>query len=97
MTEQKHSPLPWEITPEPFAIDELWFVFINDADGKPIARIKGHSREEAQANAALIVRAVNNLPEVIHLLDIVKEHFEVNGNVYHKIITLKQALSGEGA
>lgn len=67
MTE-KHSPLPWKIEgPDMFGDYNI----LHPTEAAAIGAVVSNLRppEEVAANAALIVRAVNGLPEVIAALE----------------------------
>lgn len=79
MTE-KHSPLPWMADPD----DRLgyeWNIHIVEA-ARPHMRICFTSNTGnsglSEANAALIVRAVNGLPEAIAALEAAREHLDTD-------------------
>jgi hypothetical protein len=59
MPEPKHSPISYRAD-EPIRMDELWFSFLSDANNNIVARIEGETEDQCRANAALIVKAVNN-------------------------------------
>lgn len=62
MSEEKHSPLPW--SRDCFLVSEASTPY---PSGRGIAHTggQGRSNEESEANAALIVRSVNALPELV--------------------------------
>lgn len=75
MAETKHSPLPYRAD-EPIRMDELWFSFLFDADNNIVARIEGRTEDECNANAALVVQAVNNHEKLVEALKQIKARFE---------------------
>lgn len=68
MSTAKHSPLPWEIDRN---------AKLSDSDGEFVAFLAsavcrnpdGHTDEQGEANAALIVKSVNLHDELVAMLD----------------------------
>lgn len=77
MTQSKHTPIPWK------AVEghDIIFVEANDAIHSPlnvIAKLGDHTydRENAIANAAFIVKAVNCHEQAFEILDILEDRFD---------------------
>lgn len=67
----EHTPLPWKVVPAP----KGYVLIVDETDRKNIAQISTNSRTEAEneANAALIVRAVNAHEGLVKALEEIRD------------------------
>lgn len=70
----EHTPLPWieDGWAEYDRVAKLW-VFSLRVSGLPIVKCYGDSAEKAEANARLIVKAVNNHEKLVEALNLIAE------------------------
>lgn len=70
-TTPRHTPLPWMVAERRSPAGVFWDTLIRNADGDPVASVlfAGYSEKTAQANAELIVRAVNAHEDLVKALE----------------------------
>lgn len=90
MSNIKHTPLPWNkpLKPTYSEMFNVWYCLIRDAKENINQKIYGNTKEEAEANAKLIVKAVNCHDDLVGLA----EQFKVVMSGKEKSPIYKQIL-----
>lgn len=101
MNEQKHTQYIICGDAKQFHKNDAWFVVIRTGHKKHIT-IEAPTKEEAETNAALIVKAVNNHDKLVEALKRMVEEFDgvtqipsEQDAVINAIAALKEAEGGE--
>ena len=70
---KKHTTTPWQISVEAYPEPRMVKIGTGDDGWLGVASVFGDTQEEAEANADLIVKAVNNFDEMIAALEACKK------------------------